>query len=315
MSIASERITLAISSCLLGERVRFDGAHKKDRLLLDVFSPHVRWVSICPEVEAGMGVPRDPVNLYGSTDGIRMRTATSGRDLTDEILQVAAVRAKQLQVEGVSGYIFKSRSPSCGVRGVAVDGIAEQERMGLFADSIHRLLPGLPIEDEERLEDRVFREAFVEACFAYRRLDSFFGKTRTPGQVVMFHSQSQLQLISHSAEAEADLRRVAETAGETGPDELMRTYSHKFMQTIRRPASREGHLAALQMCVEALEPLDREDMSELMGAMESFASGAAPLIVVLTLLMHHVNQRKDAYLHGQTYLAPDPREVLLRYHA
>lgn len=314
MQLPTDPLVLAISSCLLGEKVRYDGGHKKDPSLLTLLGEHVRWVPICPEVEAGMGTPREPVKLALSNGEVRMLGVSSGADHTSAVAAVATPRAEDLRSAGVAGYIFKSRSPSCGLWDTPIEGQAKPSR-GLYASTLTTLMPDLPVEDEARLADPVVRDNFIERAFAYRRLDGFFSRPRTPGQVVMFHSQSTLQLMSHSSPAAVEelTAVVAEANAHAAAD--FSDYRRRFMELLAQPARRDTHTTALSFAAERIQGINREDRIELATGIDRFANGSAPLIVPLTLLMHHVRETKDPYLHGQTYLDPDPRELLLRYHA
>jgi uncharacterized protein YbbK (DUF523 family) len=159
------KIKIGISSCLLGNAVRYDGGHKFDHYLRDTFGQFVEWVAICPEVEAGLSVPREPMQLI--TDGIRTRliTVETGRDQTDLLTRWAGIAMKRLEQERVRGFVFKARSPSCGVRDTPFFSAAGEivgERAGLFAETVMNRFPSLPVEDEERLRDSRVREEFLK---------------------------------------------------------------------------------------------------------------------------------------------------------
>lgn len=314
MQLATDPLVLAISSCLIGEEVRYDGGHKKDHSLMKLLGEHVRWVPVCPEVEAGMGTPREPVKLVASTEGRHMVGVSSGTDHTSDVTAVANRRAEDLRDTGIAGYVFKSRSPSCGLWDTPIEGEDGPGR-GLYAATLTALMPDLPVEDEARMADPVVRDNFIERAFAYRRLDGFFSRRRTPGQVSMFHSQSTLQLMSHTSAAAVEGLAAMVAEANAQPEADFSDYRMRFMNMLAQPARRETHLAALSSAAERIQGMTRDDRVELAEAIDRFANAAAPLLVPLTLLMHHVRETKDPYLHGQTYLDPDPRELLLRYHA
>ncbi len=160
-----ERPRLGISACLLGQAVRYDGGHKLDRLLTDIFSQFVEWVPVCPEVEFGLPVPREPVHLVGDPGKPRLVTVCTGRDLTGQMRDFVRRRVGELGEEGLCGFIFKSRSPSCGMTCVEVQdesGAAREAGVGLFARAFMERFPRLPVEDEVCLHDPRLREDFVE---------------------------------------------------------------------------------------------------------------------------------------------------------
>jgi FdhD protein len=163
-------LRIGISSCLLGERVRYNGEHKRAPWL-DALAPLVEWVPVCPEVEVGMGVPREPVRLNAAPGGPFMVTVHTGVDHTAAMRAWSARRIDALADAGISGYVLKKDSPSCGLTSVKVfegDAVARADGRGLFADALVTRLPGLPVVEEDRLADERERAAFVARCAAYR---------------------------------------------------------------------------------------------------------------------------------------------------
>lgn len=305
-------LRLGISSCLLGERVRHDGGHKRDRFLTDVLGKFVEWVPVCPEVEVGMGTPREPVRLEGDGDRIKMVGTETRADWTDQMESFSKDKARFLEGHNLSGYIFKSRSPSCGLD-VAIG--ASDRGQGKFSSAISRFLPLLPVEEETRLDEPSIRESFIEKIFAYRRLEDFFAKRRTVGQVVMFNSQHRLQLQSHSVSGQRELSQLVSEASMHGWADLRSRYRIAFMGILNVPATRRRHHSVLRHTRGHLEStLSFEDMQEIEESLTAYADGAVPLVVPLTLLRHHVRATKSPSLKGQTYLEPHPHELLLRNH-
>lgn len=167
------RLRIGISSCLLGQEVRFDGGHKRDAFLVDTLGPQVEWVPVCPEVEMGFGTPREPLRLVRVADNaIRMITTITGVDHTETIATWASTRLEELAREDLCGYVLKKDSPSCGMEHVktySAGGIAERNGRGLFAAALMRRFPSLPVEDEGRLADPCNREDFIARVVAYAR--------------------------------------------------------------------------------------------------------------------------------------------------
>jgi uncharacterized protein YbbK (DUF523 family) len=171
----SRRIRLGISACLLGDEVRHDGGHKRDTYLTDVLGPLVEWVKVCPEVEIGMGTPREPIRLVDDDGRIRLLSVTTRVDHTASMAAYAARRADALAVEGLSGFVLKTDSPSCGMTGVKVhrtDGSSTRTGVGLFARALLARFPDLPIEEEGRLADPRRRDQFLERVLAYNHQHS-----------------------------------------------------------------------------------------------------------------------------------------------
>ena len=169
------KLRVGVSACLLGQEVRYDGGHKRDRFVTDVLGPFVEWVPVCPEVEIGLGVPRAPIRLEGDPDAPRLVDPLSGIDLTERMRRFAEARVAMLARLGIDGYVLKRDSPSCGIARVPVasEGATSRAGMGIFARALKEALPTLPIEEEDRLHDARLRESFIERMRARRRsLDS-----------------------------------------------------------------------------------------------------------------------------------------------
>jgi len=169
---ASPRLRIGISQCLLGDHVRYDGGHKRDALLADTLSRHVEWVPVCPEVEAGLGVPREPMRLEGTAVSPRIVTITTSVDHTAAMQQFSARRLRELERLDLSGYVFKARSPSCGIAKVPLlnaQGGETSDGVGLFARALMEHFPLLPVEDEDRLYDPQTLKDFLKRASAYRR--------------------------------------------------------------------------------------------------------------------------------------------------
>jgi uncharacterized protein YbbK (DUF523 family) len=169
------RVKIGISACLLGQEVRFDGGHKRDRFLTDILGPHVEWVPVCPEIEMGLGTPRETMRLVAAEGaGLRMITTRTGIDHTDGMQRWATRRLEELARDqpDLCGYVLKKDSPSCGMERVKVygRGVVKRDGRGLFAAALLDRFSSLPVEEEGRLGDARLRENFIERIFSFRRL-------------------------------------------------------------------------------------------------------------------------------------------------
>lgn len=307
-----QRLRLGISACLVGQRVRYDGGHKLDAFLNEVLGRYVEWVAICPEIEIGMGTPREPVRLEKQGLGVRMVGLESRKDWTDRMQEFSRTTARSLDEQRLSGFVFKSRSPSCGLEGVSVVG-SRRSGQGLFASAITSHLPLLPIEEESGLADASRREGFIERIFAYRRLEDFFSKKRTPGQIAMFNAQHRLQLRVHSISGQQELSRLVSEGNRIPWGRLRELYRDVFMRVLNRPSTQEGNEEALRYASAHLEKLiSAQDQTEVDEAIDAYSEGRTPLVVPIKLLSHHVRTTDSPFLKGQTYLQPDPNELMLR---
>ena len=318
------RPRVGISRCLLGEEVRYDGGHKRDAFLVDTFGRHVEWVPVCPEVEMGMGTPREPIHLVAARDGlpsgenrVRLIGVTSARDWTKDMDRWRRDRIRELARADLAGYVVKKDSPSCGLERVRVHGPRGVTRTGrgLFAQALVEAMPNLPIEDEGRLHDPQLRENFVERVFAYQRLSRFFSGRWSIGGLVAFHTAHKLLLLAHSRQAYTALGRVVARATGIARGEVAALYQRAFMDALRRIATPGRHADVLQHIVGHFKRrLDDESRHELLVAIEDHRNGVVPLIVPITLIRHHVRQHGVEYLAGQVYLQPHPHELGLRNH-
>ena len=311
-------IRVGISSCLLGSAVRYDGGHKRDRFLTDVLGPFVQFVPVCPEVEVGMGVPRESVRLVESEGELRLLAERSGTDHTRAMRAWARRRIRQLAALDLCGYVLKKDSPSCGMERVRVHagtGVPERRGRGLFAGALLDAWAHLPVEEEGRLHDPVLRESFIERLFAYRRLRDLFAGRWNVGDLLRFHTAHKLQLMAHSPKANGELGRLVARAKRVPRAELRDLYETGFMQALAVRATPRRHVnALLHMLGHFGTRLDAAARREILGVIEDYRRGLVPLIVPLTVVRHHVRLRGVAYLEGQHYLEPHPKELMLRNH-
>jgi len=311
-------LRIGISACLLGQQVRYDGGHKRDRFLTDTFGLFVEWVPVCPEVEAGFGTPREAMRLVDDDGRLRLVTVKTGIDLTGQLERFARRRVEQLAAEELSGYVLKKDSPSCGVERVKVynaHAAPSRSGQGLFAAALCARYPHLPVEEEGRLSDARLRENFVERVFAYRRLRELFTGRWTVGGLVRFHTAHKLTLMAHSVVAYRELGRLVAAASTAKRSDLEGDYTRRFMTALAAIATPRRHTNVLQHMAGYLKTvLDADSKAELQGAIEDYHRGLVPLIVPITLLRHHIRHHGVAYLAGQTYLEPHPRELMLRNH-
>jgi uncharacterized protein YbbK (DUF523 family)/uncharacterized protein YbgA (DUF1722 family) len=303
------RIRLGISACLLGDEVRYDGGHKRDPFLTKALGPLVEWVKVCPEVEVGMGTPREPIRLVDEGGVIRLRAVKSAVDHTASMTAYAAKKASALAGEDLCGFVLKKDSPSCGMTRVKVyreSGPGERRGVGLFARALLERFPDLPIEDEGRLHDPALRDNFLERIFAYRRLADLFQPRWTIGELVAFHTAHKLTLLAHSTVAYARLGRLVADAKSVDRTTLRERYTAGFMAALAALATARRHTNVLQhMAGYFKKSLDEDSHAELHAAIEDFRLGRVSRDVPLTLLRHHARVQKVNYLTGQRYLSPD----------
>ncbi|MBC6933918.1 MAG: DUF1722 domain-containing protein, partial [Candidatus Brocadia sp.] len=195
-----EKIKMGISSCLLGEKVRYDGRHKLDRFITDTLGQYFEWVPVCPECEYGLPVPREPLRLVGRPESPRLITIKTGIDHTEKMLQWAEKKLGELEQENLCGFIFKSKSPSSGIVGVKMytpSGIPSQRGAGIFGGAFMKHFPLIPVIDDGRLHNPQLRENFIENVFVFQRWQKI-QKSKSINDLVEFHTNHKLLMLAHS---------------------------------------------------------------------------------------------------------------------
>jgi uncharacterized protein YbgA (DUF1722 family)/uncharacterized protein YbbK (DUF523 family) len=309
-------VRIGISSCLLGNQVRYDGGHKRDAFLVESFGRYVEWVAVCPEVEMGLGVPRETLRLERHGADVRLIMPKTGADYTTRLRVFAAQRLDALAELGLCGYILKKDSPSCGLERVRVyDGPGAPQRggRGLFAEALTQRFPHLPVEEEGRLNDPRLRENFVSRVFAYHRWQQLVGKRLSRAALTQFHAQHKFLLMAHSQAGTSRLGRLLAHPERFADIRHMATaYMDAFTAAMRRPPTRRGHTNVLQhLAGYVSDRLDRDERQELAEMIEHYRLGLLPLIVPVTLIRHYVRKFQVPYLLDQVYLSPHPHELML----
>ncbi len=313
-------VRVGVSRCLLGDAVRHDGGHKRNVFVAETLAPFVRYVAVCPEVEMGMGAPREAVRLVRGEDGTRLRGVDGGEDHSARMRRFAARRAAELRELELHGYIFKKDSPSCGLFRVPVfdadagpDAEPARDGRGSFAAALVDAIPELPTEEEGRLEVPALRESFLERVFAYRRLQAVLSGRWGIGDLAAFHAAEKFLLLAHDPGGQAELGRLVAGAKGVPRERLAGEYRTSFMATLSRPATVRKHVNVLQhMAGHLRDLLDRGSRAELHRTIGEYRQGRAPLAVPVASIRRFARRRGMAWLAGQTYLSPFPEELMPR---
>jgi uncharacterized protein YbgA (DUF1722 family)/uncharacterized protein YbbK (DUF523 family) len=312
-------IKIGISRCLIGDKVRYDGSHKKDSFLTDTLGLYVSYVPVCPEVECGMPVPRESMRLVGDPDHPRLMTAKTQRDYTGRMISWCNRRLEELEKEDLCGFIFKKDSPSSGLFRVKVyteAGMPGRVGSGLFARAFTERFPLIPVEEEGRLNDPEFRENFIERIFTLKRWRGVMAEKKSLGNIVHFHTQNKLLLLSHS---ETHYRRMGKlVAGGKAMtlEELYKTYEQLLMEALELKTTVKKNINVLMHILGYFKKdLSGDEKKEILEILEQYRKSEVPLIVPVTLVNHYVRRYDKAYLQEQTYLHPHPTALKLRNHA
>jgi uncharacterized protein YbgA (DUF1722 family)/uncharacterized protein YbbK (DUF523 family) len=313
-----EKIRLGISTCLLGENVRYDGGHKLDRFLTETLGQYVEYVPVCPEVECGLGTPREALRLVGNPEAPRLVTTHTNQDLTDRMTQWAQKRVDELEKEGLYGFIFKSDSPSSGMERVRVyneRGMPVKRGVGMFAKAFMDHFPLLPVEEEGRLHDPVLRENFIERIFTLKRWRETLAQKESRGSLVHFHTRHKLLILSHSTRHYQIMGKWVAQAKTIPLKELYQQYQILLMEALLFKTTPKKNSNVLQhMMGYFKEQLSSDEKQELIEVIDSYRQEYIPLVVPVTLIGHYVRKYNQPYLKEQVYLKPHPMELQLRNH-
>jgi uncharacterized protein YbgA (DUF1722 family)/uncharacterized protein YbbK (DUF523 family) len=325
--MCSTPIAIGVSSCLLGEKVRYDGGHRHDHYITDTLAKYFRFVSVCPEVGCGMSIPRETMRLEGDPARPRLMTIKSRIDKTEQMQAYCREKVEELETEDLCGFIFKKDSPSSGLFRVKVyknlpprDGISKssvtvRSGRGLFAEAVTRAFPFLPVEEDGRLNDPVLRENFIERVYTYSRWKNFLRCDPDLGDLVDFHTQHKLLVMAHSPTIYRELGALVGKGAQLSKAELFLHYGELLMMAMSMCATVKKHTDVLMHIMGYFKAvLSREEKEELLELIRQYRDNLLPHIVPLTMLKHYCLKFNEPYLRRQLYLSPVPDELALRNH-
>lgn len=312
---ASSKPLVGISSCLLGQQVRFDGGHKKDGWITGPLGAFFDFLPVCPEVGIGLGVPRPTIHLVG--DPARPRALGSKDASLDVTARLEAFGIAQLpRLEGLSGYILKSKSPSCGMARVPVTsekGMPAKVGVGIYARVLLERMPLLPVEEEGRLNDPVLRENFVTRVYVLHRWQQLRVERMTAAKLIDFHSRQKYLVMAHSQAAYQRLGQMLSHLKQVDLEAVADMYVAELMAALARRVTRKRHVNVLHHIMGYFtDHIDAGDKAELLASIEAYRREEVALVVPITLLRHHLRRHPDPYMEKQVYLAPHPEKLALR---
>jgi len=312
------KFRIGISSCLLGNEVRWNSGHKHDKFLTRTLGKFVEYVPVCPEVEAGFGVPRESFRLVGKPDNPRLVTFKSKTDHTNRMLTWAKKRVRELEKADLCGFIFKSDSPSSGMIRVKVyneKGMPHKVGVGMFARAFMEHFPLIPVEDDGRLNDPIIRENFILQIFTMKRWRDNLAKKLGMGKLVEFHTHNKLLIMSHSPKNYRLMGKLVADGKKTPLRDLYDHYQQLLVEALKLKTTIKKNLNVLQHLMGYFKKqLTADEKRELLEIFDQYRRGYVPLIVPITLINHYVRKYDQPYLNQQTYLNPHPLELKLRTH-
>ncbi|XPV75606.1 MAG: YbgA family protein [Desulfovibrio sp.] len=319
--MSSSQLVLGVSSCLLGNPVRYNGGHTRRRFVVDTLGPFVEYEAVCPEMESGMGVPRESMRLVGTCqDDAKLIGHKTGTDYTEQLTSWARMRVDELEKMPLCGFIFKAKSPSSGMERVKIYGdpsthSIRYDGIGLFAKEFMERFPHLPVEDDGRLLDPVLRENFIQRIFTYRRWLDLLTENPTLGGLVEFHSRHKYLILSHHTESYRQLGKLVAAGKEYDQPELFNKYITLLLEALKVPVTLGQNTNTMLHAMGYFKKeLTGEEKQELREVIDNYNDELVPPIVPMTLLKHFARKYNKDYLLNQYYLNQHPAELKLLNH-
>lgn len=312
------KIPVGVSQCLMGEKVRYDGGHKRNHFLTEVLAEVIEFRPVCPEVAIGLGIPRKPIRLVIAGGETRVLGIENPElDVTDALIAQAETVVQQMQ--DICGYVFIQNSPSCGVFGVKrylTNGYSiDREGRGAYAKRVMELMPLLPVEEAGRLNDAGLRDNFLSRVFAYHDFKTHIEPAPTAKKLIDFYSRYKYQVMAHHVPSYFAIGRYLSNLAGRDIQQSSQEFFRLFMDALNHHATRKGNTNAMMHLRGYLkEILSAHDKQELSQLIDSYKAGRVPLVVPLTLLKHHLAKLDNPYLKSQTFWAPHPEYLGLRNH-
>jgi len=308
-------IRLGISSCLCGNKVRHDGSSKRNVYAMEKLSEYFEFQPFCPEMAAGLGVPRLAMRLKRKQDGIRLVASKDySADYTDALISWTDEHRDAFR--GLSGFALKNSSPSCGMARVKVydqNDVPKKQGVGIFTRRLMRWFPLLPLEEEGRLNDPVLRENFIQRVYVYNRWQNMMRSGLSVSSLMEFHARHKFILLAHD---EVCYRQLGPFIAQAGTADLATTadeYILRLMTALKLRASRKKHTNVLMHIFGFIkQELETGVKHEILNLLENYRQGQVPLVVPLTMIRHYLNQYPDEYMAKQYYMQPYPDELMLR---
>ena len=302
-SVSGTPVRIGVSACLLGQAVRYDGTDRHVAWITSTLAQVAQLVPVCPEVEAGLGVPRERVNLVELVSGqVRVLGAESGRDVTEPLERFSQEWIDRHLGSGLCGMVLKSRSPSCGTGSARVvnrEGEAVGRAWGVFAHAVRRRWPWMPVIEETQLEDPGLRRGFLARVFLLGRWSLV---EKRPGELARFVQRESLLVAALCPRARPVLEHLwpSRAAVRLAPEELA-SWLH---QAVQQPDCPTAHLQAWQWWLGRLDlcPEERECAWQLLQ--QSFSTGSSPWVTAPAVAARL--RERLAPLADQSYLRPWP---------
>jgi uncharacterized protein YbgA (DUF1722 family)/uncharacterized protein YbbK (DUF523 family) len=310
--IASTRPRVVVSKCIEFDRCRYNGLMISSEVVTSL-KPHIEPIPICPEVEIGLGIPRDPVRIVSAEGTLKLLQPETGGDFTKNMMGFASGFLKSLR--DVDGFILKSRSPSCGLKEVKIyptvdPGPAIAKGNGFFGQAVLDAFPMVAIEDEGRLRNFRIREHFLSRLFTHAR---FRTVSQSPAmkELVRFHSEHKLLLMAYSQKELRELGRVVANHDKRSVREVFEKYGEGLYRALSRVPRYTSNVNVLMHALGYFsKELSHEEKAFLLDSLEQYRGGKIPLSVPVSLVRSWIIRFEESYLSNQVFFRPYPLELM-----
>lgn len=308
---------IAVSGCLLGEKIRFDAGHKHDHFITDELGEFAQFVSFCPE-HLAFGTPRPSIRLVKDDESLQVHSNKNGEDLTQALIEKSAYELSRLESQNLCGIIFKSKSPSCGLKSAKIyleNGFCEGKEDGVFAAMCRERYPLLPMEEEGRLEDAWLRENFVMQVFAYDRFETLKASSPTLNDLIIFHTTHKFMLQAKDEQLYRELGNIVANRSDLSFEALLSQYELGFKTAISRKSSIKRNRNVLDHLAGFFKKeLTKVEKEILHDQIRDYAHKIIPIIVPLSTIALYAKKYNTTYLLDQLFLNPYPKTLALRSH-
>lgn len=307
---------IGVSSCLLGNMCRYDGAHAKDQFIVKTLQKYFEFVPYCPE-KIIFSTPREAIRLVEIDNKINVITSNTKKDVTKELEDISIKCAKQIQDDELCGFILKSKSPTCGMERVKVyqetNTPSEKKGVGLFAKQIQERYPLLPLEEEGRLNDAWLRENFLMQIFAYKHIFEFLKTSPSFKDLVQFHTSYKYLIYAKSHAAYKKLGNIVANHDKKELEIVLEEYKLAFLESLSLKGSISNTYNVLLHIYGYFKKLiSKDEKDEILESIDDFKEEIIPLIAVIKLLKLYAKRFDIQYLITQKFLNPYPKELALR---
>lgn len=310
-----KEITLGISSCLLGQKVRYNGGHKRSSFCMNTLDKLFYFEPVCPEVAIGLGIPREPIRLVGDLKHVRvLGTDNPELDVTKELEDYG--RQKGEELTHISGYILMQKSPSCGMERVKVyhkNGNPLVSAPGVYARTLMETNPLLPVEEEGRLHDPVLCENFFTRVYAYHRWYQTVLNNPSYKAIGEFHVAYKYQIMAHDPQSYTTLGQLIAKGSKYPLGEMLEEYFSGLMICLKKKATRKSHTnTMLHVMGYVKKSMNGTERKQLLKLIEQYRQDIIPLVAPMSMLRHLIESHGSDYIKKQAYLEPHPDMLGLR---